>query len=107
MAKGTKVVKQIFLHKCSSLTIISRVTFIIISFKAESVNFLPNLLHFIIITCQKAGQTFFITIKFVKSKSPDKSVNILRPKGAFKVKKKIIFHHLITGFQLPKIARYW
>ena len=91
MAKGTKVVKQIFFHKCSSLTMISRVTFIIVFFKAESVNFLPNLLHFIIITCQKVDQTFFITIKFVKSKSPDKSLNILRAKGAFKVKKKSFF----------------
>ena len=51
MARGTKMVKQIFLHTCSFLAMLFRVTFEIFLSKLELA-----VLHFTIITNQKVIQ---------------------------------------------------
>ena len=67
MTRGTKMVKQMLLHTCSSLTMLSRVTFVIVPSWPKLVNSLPNILHFTLITGQKVEQTPFIAIKSVIS----------------------------------------
>ena len=65
MARGTKMVKQMFLYTCSSLTMLSRVTLVVISSTPELVNSLPYILHFTLVVGQKVDQTSFMTIKYV------------------------------------------
>ena len=62
MARGTTMVRQMLLHTCSSLTMLFKVTFVIVPSGLELVNSLPNILHFILIAGQKIDQTSFITI---------------------------------------------
>ena len=59
------MVKQMFLHTCSSLTMLSKVTFVIVPSRPELVNSLPNILYFTLITGQKVNQTSLIIIKSV------------------------------------------
>ena len=66
MAGGKKVVKQMLLQTCS-LTVLSRITFVIIPSRPEQLNSLPNILHFTPITGQKVDQTSFITINLLLS----------------------------------------
>ena len=56
---------QMLWHTCCSLTMLSRVTFVIVPSWPEVVNSLPNILHFLLITGRKVDQTSFITIKSV------------------------------------------
>ena len=65
MTRGAKMVKQMLLHTCSSLNMLSQVTFVTVPSLPELANSLPNILHFTLITGQKVDQTFFITIKSV------------------------------------------
>ena len=61
MVRGTKmVIKQMLLHTCSSLTVLSRVTFVVIPSRPELVNRLTNILHFTLITGQKIVQASFL-----------------------------------------------
>ena len=54
------VIKQMLLHTCSSLTVLSRVTFVVIPSRPELVNRLTNILHFTLITGQKIDQASFL-----------------------------------------------
>ena len=65
MTRGTKLVKQMLLHACSSLTMLSQVTFVIVPSWPELVNSLADILHYTLITGQKVEQTSFISIKSV------------------------------------------
>ena len=59
------MVKQMLLRTCSSLTMLSTVTSVIVPSMPKLVNHLPNILHFTLITVQKVGKTCFITIRSV------------------------------------------
>ena len=65
MARGTKLLNQMLLHTCSSLTMLSRVTSVIVLSRPELFTSLPNILHFSLIIGQKIDQTSFITIRAV------------------------------------------
>ena len=58
MARVTKMVKQMLLHTCSSLTMLSRVTFMIVPSWQELANSLPNILHSTLILGQKVDDIF-------------------------------------------------
>ena len=53
MARVTRMVKQTLLHTCSSPTMLSKVTLVIVPSRPKLVNSLPNILHFTLITGQK------------------------------------------------------
>ena len=57
------MLKQMFLHTFSSLTILSQITFVKVPSWTKLLNSLPNILHFTLITVQKIDQTYFIAIK--------------------------------------------
>ena len=56
------MVKQMLLHTCNSLTMLSRITFVIVPSWPKLVNSLPNILHFTLITGQKVDQTSLLHI---------------------------------------------
>ena len=57
------MIKQMLLRTCSSLVMLSKVTFVFVPSRPELVNSLPKIVHFRLITGQKVTQTSFITIK--------------------------------------------
>ena len=61
------MVKQMLLLTTSSLTLLSRVTFVIFLSRQKLVGSLPNAVHVTLITGRKVDQSSFITIKSVIS----------------------------------------
>ena len=57
------MIKQMLLRTCSSLVMLSKVTFVFVPSRPELVNSLPKIVHFRLITGQKVTQTSFIRIK--------------------------------------------
>ena len=62
-----RMVKQMLLLTSSSLTLLSRVTFVIFLSRQKLVGSLPNVVHVTLITGRKVDQSSFITIKSVIS----------------------------------------
>ena len=53
------MVKQMFLHTCSSRAMLSRVTFVIVLSRPELVKIMPKILNVTFITSQKVDQTTY------------------------------------------------
>ena len=103
MIRGTKIVKQMLLHTCSSLTMLSRIN-------------LPNILHFTLITVQKVDQSFFIAIKsliyYVSLSGHDtgKILCLINMRGVHLMNKDIlisIFICLLLSTEMKKETSTW